>query len=118
MLRIANLMPRFVWLTNANRGRYLRNRGFDAPLGGTFSRVKERCARGFVAAAAVAALLATAGCGGERQDANEPEGQFKVNVTDASFPATQSNAQPARMKIEVRNDDKRTLPSGATSEPA
>ena len=108
-------MPRSAWLTNANRRRYLRNRGFDAPPGGTFSRVKERCARGLVAAATVAALLATAGCGGERQDADEPSGRFKVSVTDASFPAQQSIAQAARMKIEVRNSDKRTLPNVAVT---
>jgi hypothetical protein len=83
----------------------------DAPLGGTFSRVKER----FFAAAAVAALLATAGCGGKRQDADEPDGQFKVSVTDASFPSQQTIAQSARLKVEVRNDDKRSLPNVAVT---
>ena len=82
---------------------------------GTFPRVKDRCARGLVAAASVAALHAAAGCGGTRQDADEPSGQFKVSVTGASFPAKQTIAQSARMKIEVRNTDKRELPDVAVT---
>jgi hypothetical protein len=62
-----------------------------------------------VAAAGLAALLG--GCGGTRQDADEPSGSFKVTVTDASFPAKQTIAQPVRMKIEVRNTDRRELPA-------
>jgi hypothetical protein len=77
--------------------------------------MKERCARGLLAAAVAAALLATAGCGGERQDADEPSGQFKLEVTSASFPAKQTIAQPTRMKIEVRNTDKRALPNVAVT---
>lgn len=77
--------------------------------------MKESRARGLITAAAVAALLTTAGCGAERQDANEPEGKFKVSVTDASFPAKQSIAQRARFKVEVRNDDKRSLPNVAVT---
>jgi hypothetical protein len=75
----------------------------------------ERCARGLVAAAVTAGLLATAGCGGKRQDADEPSGQFKVDVTSASFPARQTIAEPARMKIEVRNADKRALSNVAVT---
>jgi hypothetical protein len=75
----------------------------------------ERCARGLLAATLAAALLASAGCGGTRQDESEPSGEFKVGVTDASFPAKQSIAQRARMKIEVRNTDKRALPNVAVT---
>ena len=77
--------------------------------------MKERCARGLATAALGAALLATAGCGGTRQDADEPSGQFKVSVTSASFPAKQTIAQPSRLKIAVRNADNRALPNVAVT---
>lgn len=77
--------------------------------------MKERCARGGFAAALVAALLVTAGCGGTRQDANEPSGTFKVSVTRASFPAKQSIAQPSRMRITVHNADRRAIPAVAVT---
>jgi hypothetical protein len=78
--------------------------------------VKERCARGLVSAGLAAALLVTAGgCGGTRQDASEPSGRFKVDVTSASFPARQSIAQSARLKISVRNTDSRAVPNVAVT---
>ena len=67
---------------------------------------------------ACAALLAVAvagGCGGERQDAYEPSGEFTLEVLDASFPARQSLAQPARMRLDVRNTDDRELPNLAVT---
>jgi hypothetical protein len=67
---------------------------------------------------ACAALLAVAvagGCGGERQDADEPSGEFTLQVLDASFPARQSIAQQSRMRIEVRNTDDRELPNLAVT---
>ena len=52
-----------------------------------------------------------AGCGGgERQDANEKAGTYKVEVVDASFPEKQSIAQTTEMKIRVRNADTKPLP--------
>lgn len=70
--------------------------------------------RALASAALVAALLA-AGCGGDRQDANEPGGHFRVRVTGASFPAQQAIAQRARMRIAVRNADQRTVPNVAVT---
>jgi hypothetical protein len=67
------------------------------------------------AALAVTAVALTACGGGERQDANEPEGTFKVQVADASFPAKQSIAQSSRLKIAVRNADTKTVPNVAVS---
>ena len=69
---------------------------------------------------ACAALLAVTvavagGCGGERQDADEPSGEFTLQVLDASFPTQQSIAQQARMRIEVRNTDDRELPNLAVT---
>ncbi|MEA2296455.1 MAG: hypothetical protein QOE86_4094 [Solirubrobacteraceae bacterium] len=56
------------------------------------------------------AVIAIAGCGGgARQDADEPDGTFKVEVVGASFPARQHIAQSVRLRLRVRNADQRTL---------
>jgi len=57
------------------------------------------------------ACLALAGCGSERQDADEPEGEFTLEVVEASFPERQTTAQPAVMRLSVRNTDDRDLPN-------
>jgi len=49
------------------------------------------------------------------QDADEPEGEFTLEVVDASFPAKQTIAQPARMRLTVRNTDDRELPNLAVT---
>jgi hypothetical protein len=71
--------------------------------------------RGATAVAAVLLALAGAGCGAERQDADEPSGEFALEVVNASFPARQTLAQPATMRIEVRNTDDRELPNLAVT---
>src|SRR5215207_8086133 len=60
-----------------------------------------------------AALAALAGCGGgERQDENEPEGDFKVEVVKASFPSKQALAKRSNLAITVRNvEPSRTVPN-------
>jgi hypothetical protein len=64
------------------------------------------------AAIAVLGLAALAGCGdGERQDENEPEGDFAVQMLDASFPARQRLAQRSTMRITVRNAGDETIPN-------
>ena len=65
--------------------------------------------------AAATAALGAAGCGGERQDADEPEGTFQLEVVDASFPASQSIAQPVTMRIKVRNDADEEAPNVAVT---
>jgi hypothetical protein len=77
--------------------------------------MSDRCARGAAAAVLAAALLAVAGCGGTRQDANEPSGEFRVDVTRASFPARQAIAEAARLRIVVRNSDRRAVPNVAVT---
>ena len=58
----------------------------------------------------VLAVLVLAGCGGdERQDADEPEGSFRVEVVDASFPERQQISEPVELKLRVRNADAETL---------
>jgi hypothetical protein len=57
-----------------------------------------------------AALVALAGCGGQDpQDANEPEGTFRLDVVEASFPERQSISERTTMRIRVRNPNDRAL---------
>ncbi len=61
--------------------------------------------------------FAIASCGGgERQDANEPEGDFKVSVVSAKFPEEQKLAKRSELEIVVRNDESnRTVPNIAVT---
>lgn len=67
-------------------------------------------------ALACAGLIAS-GCGssGERQDKNEPEGNFKVEVVEAKFPDKQSLAKRSEMVIVVKNVDQKTIPNAAVT---
>jgi hypothetical protein len=57
-------------------------------------------------------LLAVAGCGGgERQDENEPEGNFAVEVVEAKFPEDQKLAKSSDLVVTVRNAGKETIPN-------
>lgn len=61
-------------------------------------------------------LLAFAGCGGgERQDANEPEGNFPVEVVRATFPDNQKLAKSSDMVVTVRNAGDKTIPNVAVT---
>jgi hypothetical protein len=62
-----------------------------------------------------AVVLAFAGCGGARQDADEPEGEFTLDIVKASFPAEQTVAQHTKMRLTVRNTDDRELPDLAVT---
>lgn len=66
-------------------------------------------------AVSAVAVLAIAGCGGERQDENAPEGEFGLEVTDASFPAKQRISEPATLKLEVANRGDRAVPNLAVT---
>jgi hypothetical protein len=69
-----------------------------------------------LSAVAALATVALAGCGGgERQDANEPSGTFRVAVVRASFPTKQHLAQPERFVIAVRNTGRETVPNVAVT---
>jgi hypothetical protein len=62
------------------------------------------------------AAVALAGCGGgERQDANEPSGTFRVDVVRASFPTKQHLAEPERFVIAVRNAGDEAVPNVAVT---
>lgn len=58
----------------------------------------------------------SAGCGGgERQDKNEPKGNFAVSVEHATFPGTQRLAEQSKLSIVVKNTDTKTLPDVAVT---
>jgi hypothetical protein len=61
-------------------------------------------------------LVAVAGCGGgERQDENEPEGNFPVEVVRATFPEQQKLAKSSDMIVTVRNAGRETIPNIAVT---
>ena len=61
-------------------------------------------------------MLAFAGCGGgERQDENEPEGNFPVEVVRASFPDHQKLAKSSEMVVTVQNAGDKTIPDIAVT---
>jgi hypothetical protein len=66
-------------------------------------------------ALALVGLIAVAGCGDERQDADEPEGEFAVEVVEASFPKQQKLAKRSNLVLRVRNAGDRTIPNVAVT---
>ena len=77
-----------------------------------------RAARYRLAVGALAALLAAgaAACGGgERQDADEPEGEFPVEIVAAEFPAGQRLAETSDLVLTVRNSGEETIPDLAVT---
>jgi hypothetical protein len=73
-------------------------------------------ARRNVCALTLAGVLAVAGCGGaERQDEDEPEGDFAVEVVRASFPEDQKLAKSSNLVITVRNAGRDTIPNIAVT---
>jgi hypothetical protein len=53
-----------------------------------------------------------AGCGGgERQDENEPEGDFPVEVVEAEFPEDQKLAKRSALVVTLRNAGEETIPN-------
>jgi hypothetical protein len=72
--------------------------------------------RSAVAIAALACGIAVAGCGGgTRQDADEQEGTYKIQVVEAKFPDHQSLAKRSTMRITVKNVDAKTIPNVAVT---
>jgi hypothetical protein len=70
----------------------------------------------FAVAWALTCGIAVVGCGGgERQDENEPEGNFPVEVVSATFPEKQKLAQTSELVITVRNSGKKDIPNVAVT---
>jgi hypothetical protein len=60
----------------------------------------------------VVLVAAFAGCGGgERQDANEPEGDFAIEVVSSTFPEQQKLARSSELSITVRNAGDQDVPN-------
>jgi hypothetical protein len=70
-----------------------------------------RALRGLLALAAWLAI-GVAGCGddGERQDADEPAGEFPVEVSSAKFPTSQRLAQTSDLRMEIENVGQEAVP--------
>jgi hypothetical protein len=66
---------------------------------------------GLSAGMLAAVVLLLASCGGKSQDANEPSGNFKVQVVRATFPGNQKLAKRSTMVIVIKNVDNRELPN-------
>ena len=71
-------------------------------------RARKRAGIG-LAVALMAAGVASCG-GGERQDANEPEGDFPVQIVSANFPSKQQLAQNTNLTLSVANTGDKTIP--------
>jgi hypothetical protein len=56
-------------------------------------------------------MLGVGACGGERQDKNEPKGNFRVDVLDATFPAKQKLAKKSDLVIKVKNSGDKKVPN-------
>ncbi len=65
--------------------------------------------------AALAAVALTGCGGGQRQDAQEPSGNFPVSVTTATFPSTQRLSEHTRLVIAVRNTGQKAIPDIAVT---
>jgi hypothetical protein len=65
---------------------------------------------------ALGALLAS-GCGGggERQDADEPSGEWTVDVVEAAFPEQQRLAEQVSLRLRVKNADSEPMPNVAVT---
>jgi hypothetical protein len=65
---------------------------------------------------AACATLLVAGCGGgAKQTADEPAHSYKIEVLDLTFKPKQAVGRPAKMRIEVRNADAKTIPNIAVT---
>jgi hypothetical protein len=75
----------------------------------------QRRGHAFLAGLCSLAAAGAIGCGGERQDENEPDASYDVEVVDAKFPERQRLAQKSDLVITVRNDDTETIPNIAVT---
>jgi hypothetical protein len=74
------------------------------------SRHRHRAAVAVVLSALLALSIAACG-GGSSSDANEAEGNYRVRVTDASFPTEQELGQTYLLNLGIRNTGDKTIPA-------
>ncbi len=84
-----------------------------APLEESASTARPLKARKRIGIGIVGVLLAAgvASCGGSRQDANEPEGNFPVSIVSADFPSKQKLAQNTNLTLAVENSGDKEIPN-------
>lgn len=81
-------------------------------MGGHARQVSRHRHRAAVAAALTALLaLSLAACGGSSSDANEAEGHYRVEVTNANFPTKQHLGQTYLLNLGIRNTGQKTIPA-------
>ncbi len=84
-----------------------------APLEESASTARSLKARRRIGIGIFGVLLAAgvASCGGTRQDANEPEGNFPVSIVSADFPSKQQLAQNTNLTLAVENSGDQAIPN-------
>ncbi len=84
-----------------------------APLEESAPTARPLKARKRIGIGVLGMLLAAgvASCGGTRQDANEPEGNFPVSIVSADFPSNQKLAENANLTLAVENSGDQTIPN-------
>jgi hypothetical protein len=84
-----------------------------APLEESASTARSLKARKRIGIGFLGVLLAAgvASCGGTRQDANEPEGDFPVSIISADFPSKQQLAQNTNLTLAVANTGDKSIPN-------
>jgi hypothetical protein len=84
-----------------------------APLEESASTARALKARRRIGIGFLGVLLAAgvASCGGSRQDANEPEGNFPVSIVSADFPSKQQLAQNTNLTLAVENSGDKEIPN-------
>jgi hypothetical protein len=81
-------------------------------LGGHARQVSRHRHRAAVAAVLTALLaFSLAACGSSSSDSNEAEGNYRVKVTEASFPTEQHLGQTYLLRLGVRNAGDKTIPA-------
>lgn len=82
-------------------------------MGGHGTQVSAHRLRAAIAVILAAALaFSLAACGDEpSSDANEPEGTYRVRVTDASFATKQQLGQTYLLELGIRNTGGKTIPA-------
>jgi hypothetical protein len=83
-----------------------------APLEECASTARALKARKRIGIGFLGVLLAAgvASCGGSRQDANEPEGNFPVSIVSADFPSKQALARNTNLTLAVENSGDKAIP--------
>jgi hypothetical protein len=84
-----------------------------APLEESAPTARPLKARKRIGIGILGVLLAAgvASCGGTRQDANEPEGNFPVSIVSADFPSKQQLAENTNLTLAVENSGDQAIPN-------